>query len=48
MDVMRQTNPQLSQHSTAESEAFELKVPGTPLLASATIDGVCARSLDAA
>jgi hypothetical protein len=29
MDVTREINPQMSQHSTAESEAFELKVPGT-------------------
>ncbi|KAF6258578.1 hypothetical protein COO60DRAFT_1100935 [Scenedesmus sp. NREL 46B-D3] len=28
MDVTRETNPQLSQHSTAELEAFEMKVPG--------------------
>jgi hypothetical protein len=28
MDVTRETNPQMSQHSTAESEAFEMKVPG--------------------
>jgi hypothetical protein len=31
MDVTRETNPQMSQHSTAESEAFEMKVPGTQL-----------------
>jgi hypothetical protein len=30
MDFTRETNPQMSQHSTAESEAFEMKVPGTP------------------
>ncbi|WIA18971.1 hypothetical protein OEZ86_005389 [Tetradesmus obliquus] len=29
MDVLtRQTNPQMSQESTTESEAFEMKVPG--------------------
>jgi hypothetical protein len=37
MDVMRQTNPQLSQASTAESEAFELKVPGVSLSGASTL-----------